>query len=452
MRSRFTAVSSLVAFVCLCLCPVACQRGETATPPRPNVLLVSLDALRADHLSSYGYGRHTSPFLDRLAAEGVRFSHAFANTHGTPPSHTTLFTSLYQETHRVSFRRRGEKKRNDVVPAALHLLPELLQEAGYSTLAVTGAGYVSKPFGFDQGFDDFKAGDLDIGDAAELLFGKIREAVHWGKPVFAFFHTYEVHSPYEPPQSYRKLFGTQSSSFAPTSENLVSFQDRAGDLEEEDVLFLEESYDAEIRYADDQLERLFRRLEELGFLDHALVVILSDHGEEFGEHGGLLHRISLYDELLHVPLIVWGPQVAKAVVDPRMVSLVDVAPTILSAAGIAPPASMEGKNLLSDARQPPEDEDAAVFSQYTSLLYSIRTHRWKLIEDKRRNRQLLFDLRVDPGEHHNLRKRRPEIAHELAERLERWRQSVPVLEDLDAAMPTLDEDEVKRLRALGYLD
>ena len=441
---------ALLVVACAAGCSPEQSPSSQTSANAPNILLISLDALRADHLSCYGYDRHTTPFLDELAARGTRFSQAFVNTHGTPPSHTTMLSSLYQESHRVGFGAGTPEGRNDTIPAEVELVQEILQTAGWRTVAVTGGGYMAATFGFDRGFDEFRGGSAPIAEGTRKLLNLLRQAP--AKPTFALLHTYEVHSPYEPPPEYEKLWNIYESSLPATNEVLKPLQKTAGEqLTEADFNRLEALYDAGIRYTDDVLRSFFAELESIGFLDHALVIITADHGEEFGDHGGLLHGMSLYEELLHVPLILVGSETAAARVDPRLVSMVDLAPTILKYAGLAVPGHMEGRNLLSDDWSLPWHEQR-IFAQYADFRYAVRTPRWKLIQYPRGNRTHLFDLKRDPSERHNLRHERPELAAALEAELDAWRAGRPAIIDQRGAQDELPQEKIDELRALGYVD
>ncbi len=420
-------------------------RGES--PARPHILLVSIDTLRADHLGAWGYERETSPFLDQLAAEGRRFSHAFVNTHGTPPSHTTLFSSLAQESHRVGMVTESDPEASSVVPPELDLLPEILARSGYATLAVTGGGFLSEEFGLSQGFSRF-ATRKGIRRQRRLLVHEIQRARATGQPVFAFLHSYEVHSPYKTPKEYGQLFGTFESDFRPTSRNLRALRgDVRRRLAPDDLAAIVAAYDRGIRYFDDELKRLFDELSEIGFLDDAIVLITSDHGEEFGEHGRVLHPGSLFDELLHVPLILSGPGVTPGT-DDRMVSTLDLAPTLLGVAGEPVPAFMRGRNLLDPAI--PAAEFRAVFSQYGGLLYSVRTRRYKLIQSVGKGRRL-YDLVADPEEQVDIAAANKSEVRRLARALAEWRRTQPDVGASSQPTPELDAEQTERLRSLGYL-
>ena len=417
--------------------------SEGGDPP-PNVLLISIDTLRADRLGCYGHRAPTSPFLDTLAARGVRFTNVSVNTHGTTPSHTTVLSGLYQETHGVSYDRPGESGELTGIGGDVPLVQEAFQRHGYTTLAVTGGGNVGKKFGFARGFDlyDDRGGGIKR-EARRLL--RALDAAAKDRPVFAFLHTYEVHSPYKPPAKILARFTDGEGSFDTSSARLLEHSNEAWRLPPEDLEHIADAYDAGIRYTDNRLRSLFEELETSGFLDHALVVITSDHGEEFGEHGGLLHRSLLYDELLKVPLLILGEGVTGGRVVDRPVSSVDIAPTLLAFAGIEVPPHLAGTNLLADtiAERP-------IFSQYGGHRFAIRSGSFKLIEDVEAGRAELYDLEKDPREQQDLAADHPEMVTRLLRQLRQWKQSVPPrMEHGDA--PELDEEEIEKLEALGYV-
>lgn len=446
---------------------IGCGPKALVRDPRPNILLISLDTLRADRLSPYGYRRDTSPFLQQLADRGVLFTHSFVNTHGTPPSHATLFTSTYQQTHRVSFDALSRSP-DHRLPDELQLLPEVLREQGYTTIGVTGGGYMSEDFGFDQGFDSFYSRPVNVRRAARKLLSRIRSGLGSGRPIFAFFHTYEIHSPYDPPRGYDDLYADGAAGdFEPTSKNLRKFRNRADEIPAADMDRINALYDAGIRFTDDTLKELFADLEATGFFNHHLTIITSDHGEEFGEHRGMLHPATLYDELLRVPLIVVGTGIEPRV-ENRLVSTVDVAPTIYSRIGGPAPSGMEGRDLLESASgsSPPgasesgEIEVEAIFAQYGNLLYGVRTERFKLVLNRRHDHIALYDLDRDPAESRNVVRKFPDQAQKLKGQLEAWLERMDSAgkpkTDSEGETPDpsieLDEERRRQLEALGYVD
>jgi len=454
--SMKSSVSLLMLLVPLLAISVSSCRKQEKAPEPQHVFLISLDALRADHLGCYGYDRPTSPFLDEFGAQGIRYSKAVCNTHGTPPSHTTMLSSLYQETHRVGYGGGTPQGQNNCIPEQVQLLPEILHNHGWMTVGVTGGGYMSAVFGFFRGFDDFSDRARSVEQGASMIFEKITGAMESGKPVFAMLHTYEIHSPYEPPEEYREFFGTFHGKISATSDALLPIAAKAKKvLSREDFDYLESQYDGEIRYTDEVLKSLFVRLKESGFLENALVIITADHGEEFGDHGGLLHRGTLYEELVHIPLFVSGPMVEKGIVDPRMVGLIDITPTILDLAGIKKTPIMEGQSLLSRPSIHQWNHQRS-FMQYTSVLYALRTPRWKLVEHTTAKndaaRWRLFDLRKNPAESRNVFAKFPEIGKSLAGELDIWKSRRPKLDIPEDRPHHVSRTVLDQLSALGYVE
>ena len=428
------------------ICQAALASSGCGRPTRPpNILLISLDACRADHLGAYGYSRNTTPFIDSLAARGTLFANAFVNTLGTPPSHTTMLSSLYQETHRVQYNER-QGLALARIPGEVTLLQERLQRSGYTTLGVTGGGWMAGKYGYARGFTAFDDRWKGEGVGAGELFRMVSRHATADRPVFAFLHTYYIHSPYSPPPEYRRLWGDIAGRFEATSENLYALNMGKLEASERDVRFITAMYDAGIRRTDDALRMMFANLRRLGFFDDYLVVITADHGEELGERGRFLHPGVLYDDLLHVPLILEGTAVPRGKVDRSLASGVDITPTILRAAGIEADAPLEGRDLL---RSPAPD---AVFAQFRGWRYAIRTQDWKLIAHQKPAALELYDLRSDPGERSNLVGELPEKAQTLERRLREWRRSRPSLQSLTAPDVEVSDDDVDRLRALGYVN
>ncbi len=301
------------------------------------VVLVSIDTLRRDHVGLYGYGRPTTPTLDALGARGLVQDDAVSVSSWTLPSHLSLLTSVDPALHGGLDMESGFNRQ-------VQTLPSLLQGAGWSTQAVTSHLYVSAVYGLDQGFDhldfhqDRKAADTtDRGLALLDRFGD--------RPFFLFLHYYDPHWHYDPPADRLALFerGYQGS----LTGNWQDFKSRTREsLKPGDLAHLLALYDGEIRYTDDEVGRLLAHLRARGLDRSTLVVVTSDHGEEFLDHGSWEHQKTLYEEVVRVPLVMAGPGV-PARRGQAQASLLDVAPSILSWAGLAVPPEMQGRNLLS---------------------------------------------------------------------------------------------------------
>jgi len=340
MRYRFGALIVLVATLSIW----GCSEGETTLRKTRGYLLISIDTLRADHLSSYGYRKPTSPFLDSLAERGVLFEHVVAPYPSTLTSHMTMFTGLYPAEH-------GVYPPDSVLAPGIPTLPGLFKRAGYRTAGFTESGFMKGRYGFSRGFDEFddQAGHRS-GDVERTLDKGIAflEGLGAEEDFFLFLHTYAVHTPYDPPEPYRSQFwpGDAPDVFEPTGRNHVEFNSRRGELSSEGLAYHEALYDAGIRHTDAALEEFFADLEALGLARDLTVIITSDHGEEFLEHGRLAHN-QVYYETVHVPLILVHPDLAGGSRVATMAATADVAPTLLAVAHIDSDHPMSGESLAS---------------------------------------------------------------------------------------------------------
>lgn len=339
-----------IAPLSLCLLVVtlgtwACDGGRPEPPrlsPTRGLILISLDTLRADRLGAYGYERPTSPFFDRLAAErGALFEHVSAPYPATLVSHMSMFTGLYPPQH-------GVYPPAMVLSDTVWTAAAALREAGFRTEAHTEGGYVARGYGFERGFevydDSAYGGDADIettlARGLDFLAGLADD-----EPFYLFLHSYSVHDPYDPPRFVEELDGAEP---APESggERLRDFNLGRTEIPPAEVERLSRRYDASVRYVDSVLEDFVGRLETLGLLEETVLVITSDHGEEFLEHGKLAHT-QLYPEVLGVPLLIVHPDLDRPRRIEDQVSLVDLAPTVVELVGQAPPEGLAGRSLVS---------------------------------------------------------------------------------------------------------
>lgn len=387
-------------------------------PARPDLVLVSVDTLRADHLSSYGYGRATSPFMDRLAAAGARFTAARSPAPWTLPAHTTLLTGQLPGTHRVI---EDDLRLDPATP----VLPELLARAGYATGGFVATLYVSRVFGFERGFDRFE--DFGLHDEKANLRGEvvaedvIDQALSWlrglpaGKPAFLFVHVYDVHYTYDPPAPYDTLFDRAPRDSDPRYRNYRFYKSRPPSAEQ--LTHQIAQYDEAIRYVDDQLARLHAALAEAG--RKSRFMITADHGEELGERGSWGHAHTLYAEQLHVPLIVSGEGLSAGLAPQPVVGLQDVAPTLAGFAGVTGLAA-DGIDLGPALRGEALPDRAMIAetsrfdSDRVSLLQGGLRLEWDLVSGATE----LFDVEADPGEARDLAAERPEDLARLRAALE----------------------------------
>ncbi len=441
---------------------------------RPNVLIYLIDTLRADHLGVYGYPRPTSPEIDRFAADGVLFENAQAQSSWTRPTVVSLLTGLRPRAH-------GVNRRQDAVPAGIDTLAELLAADGYQTAGFVTNGNAGPNFGLDQGFEQFRH-LLESADTRERhrlsdhlnlwLFDWLENQRSEDRPFFLYAHASDPHAPYTPPEPFRRRFAPGVDPAIGDLENVRAvFQGGRppGETTRQDLVDL---YDAEIAFNDHHFGRLIERLKELGLYESTLIILVADHGEEFLDHGGWEHGITLYGEQLHVPLILKlpggrfaGTRIAATV------GQVDVVPTILELLSIAPPPALDGTNLLAAAAGLGAEGLGAEglgaeagTGNRASLAYlalaerdlrSVNRRCWKLILDQSpspRGQPLeLYRLDADRGETADLGAERPFERELLSQILRRWEV------DLARGAGTAGEqveipDELRRqLEALGYL-
>ena len=292
-----------------------------------DVIILSIDTLRSDRLGCYGHDKPTSPAMDAFAAESVRFENVIAESCWTLPSHMTIFTGLHSPTHAVLSKESVLHERKPI-------LGEILEENGYESYGYTGGGYVAGRYGHDRGFEYYLDEEKHFSKRVDEVIERLEEARSGENPYFLFIHTYHVHEhfkgEYLVPLKYKELFFRQSRRDylrAPTSDDLIRMSPRPGQ-----VAFLLEQYNAHIRVVDDGFKKLIDYLNERNALEGTIFILLSDHGEEFMEHGSFDHR-TLYTENLRVPAIFSAPGLGSRVIE-EPVSHVDIMPTLLDMLGI----------------------------------------------------------------------------------------------------------------------
>ncbi|MCP3960834.1 MAG: sulfatase [bacterium] len=421
-----------------------------------NVVLIVLDALRADRLSLYGNPERTSPNIDQLAATGVVFEHAIAQAPWTPPSMATLFTGTYQSFHQVTHSAK-EKGVYSVLGDRMVTLAELFQQRGYHTGAVSAQPWVAEATGFSQGFDDFVVfsgindpfrTDKVMLDGLAWLNEKQTRAQKPTAPFFLYLHFINPHYPYAPPWPFDVGVGKAPERFAGgVSLEVLEDLGRPSPVAPAERDYLLSLYDSEIKYVDWWIGVLIRQLERRKILDKTLIVLTSDHGEAFYEHGRYGHVTTLYNEMLHIPLVLSHPKLfpkERRVAEP--VGTVDLLPTIAALAGLEVPAACQGENLLAE---PLRGHAYAEGNKLAS--FKLQTPDWSLIVEQSAGRVELYDSRADAGETTDLAPARPELVRDLTARAMAIRRSGEGPTSR-GAQTELDEDVRKQLEALGYLD
>ncbi|MEM7308073.1 MAG: sulfatase [Planctomycetota bacterium] len=437
MQSLPFRAALVLASLALAGCGGSPAPGPSDAPAARNLILISIDTLRADRLGCYGYDRDTSPELDRFARDAVRFERSYASSSWTLPSHVTLLSGLLPSTHGVDLP--------DLRPGRdTALLAELLRDAGWYTLARTGGGWLSEDFGLDRGFLSFRA---ERGDLAPAL-DEVRDTVlaaHGQRPFFAFVHTYDVHCPYTPGAPWDELFSSDGAAAIETEGRCGNPHFNEAGVSPAEALFLSDRYDGGIRRADAALGAFLRELEHAGVLADTIIAITSDHGEEFLEHGSIGHEGKLYSELLHVPLLLRVPGVAPRVVA-DVVGHERLLPTLLDLLGVAPPESLDGASLRPLLHGASEARVA-----YAELAWNAELRSWirgdlHLVADGDGAVEL-YDLASDPREERNLAATDPARGEALLAELLREAPAGTARQPA-AALPRPETEQ--RIQNLGY--
>lgn len=396
-----------------------------------NVVLISVDTLRADRLRCYGFSRIQTPTIDYFAGRGVKFTNCLAPTPLTLPSHASLLTGTLPLFHGV--RDNG----GFIVPQELEAVAELFQEKGYATSAFVAAYVLDSKWGLNQGFD-YYFDQFDLSRFEKISLASVQrpanevmdEALRWletkkGEKFFTWIHLYDPHTPYEPPSPYNEIYPNHP-------------------------------YLGEIAYTDAQLQRLWDFLEKNDLVSNTFLVFTSDHGESLGEHQEATHGFFVYQEAIHVPLIFVTPfEKLQGLEAHQVVSLVDVMPTLLEMTDIPVPSQVQGASLMPLFFNPEKKLDSYAYAETFyprfhfgwSELKSIQNGRFKLIIAPDIE---LYDLRLDPEEHRNLASTEPKILAEFKEKssrlIEKYSQNAYELD-----IGKVDEETREKLAALGYI-
>jgi arylsulfatase A-like enzyme len=452
------------------------QAASSADAPRPNIVLISIDTLRSDHLGCYGYARKTSPRIDRLAAEGALFENMISSTSWTLPAHAALFTGLADSVHGcLDMDQRLDESRVT--------LAERLKAVGYATVGFFSGPAMHTVFGLAQGFDQY----TDCTSFASMTMktlaagrsldgGAIRQAAHaditnprvyrevhsWlrqnqHRPFFLFIHMWDVHADYIPPAPYDRMFDPDYDGPV-TGKNFATDQSINADMPKRDLQHLIALYDGEIAWTDHHVGMILDDLDALGLRQSTIVTLLSDHGDEHFEHGLKGHRKTLYDEVLRVPLIIRYPgHVPSGRRFSEQARMIDVLPTLLDLAGLPSTNEVMGHRLtpLFSGRKIAGDTLAIseLFSEGRRLRSFRRLDR-KVIFMAGTTRARAYNLLTDPGEQAPLTPDNP-LARLLLQdarlgnkRLADFRR---IVAPASAASGELPEKVRRQLESLGYI-
>jgi choline-sulfatase len=430
-----------------------------ARRPIRNVIVYLVDTLRADRLAPYNRKtRVQTPGLSRFVEGAAVLTNARSQENWTKPSVATLLSSLLPWEH-------DTYEDASVLPNSVQVLPELLQQQGYYTAGFIANGYVSDKFGFKRGWSTYRnyirEGRRSVAQAVASDVLDFLDQRPQNKPFFLYVHSIDTHVPYQPPRDYLELYDSSKSYEGP-----INFQKKSALLEEiklgrlpvapRDRERLLSLYDAAISYHDVYFNVIMNGLEQRGLDDDTMVIVTADHGEEFWDHGSVGHGHSLYDELLHVPLIMRVPGVTHAGDRVRSnVGLVDIAPTILEALGMDPPETMTGQSFLPELQGEVADAPRGTVAGFMDGSRSMAVGRFKLVQHEL-TQQSLYDTRADPEESRDVAAERPitlsYVRGMLGLTLGRDSGSTPRTQVAHAAKDAqIDENTERQLRALGYV-
>lgn len=437
--------------------------SASAPAPNFNVVLISIDSLRADHLGSYGYHRETSPTMDALADSGVIFRHCQSTTSWTLPAHLSLLTGRSLLGHGVV---TDDRQLTDDVGT----LAEAFSGAGYETKAIVSAPYLNSRYGFARGFDDYDDRTVYF-ETNEESYRSVTaprlqaEATQWlgkprDKPFFLFLHYWDVHYDYAPGAPYDRMFDPDYSGPV-DGENFYFNNKIRNGMDPRDLEHLLALYDGEIRLVDDHLAKLTSDLKAMGLADNTVIVVTADHGDEFFEHGEKGHHRTLYEEVLAVPFILnvpgWDPSARDVNAE---VSIIDIAPTLLSLTGVAQPRGIEGRDLVPLLRGE-TDETGPVFGELyrkgsLNVQVSALHDRDKVIHHFNRRILESYGLEADPGE--QIRRSETDSATSNVVALmaswlnRRWRSFDNRVREGGVEPVEIDDRTADMLRSLGYTD
>jgi choline-sulfatase len=437
---------------------MAARSGAASTPPpvgaadagrtsRPNIVLYLVDALRADHLGCYGSRLGVSPRIDEFAAEATVFEDAVAQSSWTKAAVASIFTGVWPPTH-------GVHGPHDRLPDDLPTMPELLRDAGYHTAAVVANAYVGRSFGFDRGFEHFEFLTHTVGDSSVIhaRLVQLLDQLPAAEPFFLYVHTVDPHAPYSPPDEFRHRHAAEVREPEVGQVSTVRGLAR-GELSASPPMTvdLRALYAAEVAFNDFNFGRLVRELRQRGQFDESLIIVVSDHGEAFGEHESWTHGLDLHDEALRIPLVVHFPgSLNRGVRVRHTVQQADLTPTVLRAAGVVPPKGLDGADLLAFADRPRDRELYCYLDYWGRRGAAVLLGEWKLIRplsEEFGSGTQLYDRRSDPGESANLAADLPVrsgyLDALLRRKLARGRGSIGV--EIDAGTRS-------ELEALGYIE
>jgi arylsulfatase A-like enzyme len=456
-----TVLSNAIVIPLIGIWVLSCAGLPKAPESPPNVVLIFVDTLRADHLGVYGYERDTSPAIDRLASESLVFQHAIAQAPWTTPSVASALSSRFP--NEIGYE---DSRPPAVLADRFLLLPEIFSANGYQTAAIISHFFLSQKLGFAQGFDDFDAsnalGHLHISSpsVADKAIQYLDERGKSDPPFFLFLHFFDPHYAYQLHESYD--FDPDYQGSIDPGVDQPELQERARGYDDADREHVSALYDSEIRFTDEHLGRLFDALRSRDLYKDTLIVVAGDHGEEFGTRGTphFGHSSTLFQELIHVPLIIKLPGRSHSQTIETPVGLIDLTPSLIAALSLEVPKDhrFDGRTLpLREPNQLAELPEVPIFSEtriWGLFRQSVTFADRKLIFDHRAGKASFFHLGDDPDEKVDLAEERRPAVNAYLQKLELWNHYVQDRREGSKPPPAADfsSEEMEQLRALGYLD
>ncbi len=442
---------------------------------KPNVVLIVIDAFRADRIFASNHGKPVMPVLAAFAKDSWQFTDAMTAEAWTKPAMASIYTSLHADAHGVQFGTqyssddKNAPEHADALPASIPNIATILQGAGYDTIGVQTNPHLQARFGFANGFNRYTVMKASPGIlVTPAVLGEIKKA---RAPFFLYVHYFDPHTPYLALPPYNSAFGDMP--VLPPAEKVLLEQhqeeyyldfsrfclgltatSKFPPLSDQGRDYLRHCYDVECRLVDDQLRQMFAALAPLA--ENTLIVLTADHGEELWDHGELGHEKTAYEELLHVPLLFHHPSRLPKKADATPVETVDILPTIAGFLGLPPDPGWQGVNRMQapsgSALRPQFSQCKGAFPGFPRDFDVVKSGSDKLIVDRKKNTDLLFDLGQDPRETRNLATAKPEKTAELHKLLETHSaQMKSRLQSLPHESGALDEETKQSVKALGYL-
>ncbi len=462
MRYKNPAKRLVLLFLPLMI--VFCQGSLRLPEDRgsPNIIFILIDALRADRVGYHGHVNNTTPTLDSFSKRGLRFTRTYSHSSHTKISVASLFTGLLPPSHGV--REAGNINDNkskagitsDAVAGYAYTMAEIFRDAGYDTFGVVTNPHLTDAMGFGQGFSDY----LYISDDPRASYVN-RIALRLlskrsSRPFFLYLHYMDVHAPYDPPPPYKHMFTKfMNQSFAVYENGPYDKK-----LKIQQAAYTGAVYDGQVRYWDNRFKKFLKRLKKAGLMKNTLVIVTSDHGDEFYEHRGFGHGYTCYEEMLHVPLtMVWEGVLPEQTIITEPVAQIDLIPSLVFIADLKPPrVSLPGRNLFAGCLEPQKGVFSCADPPPGAFLYaetyqgkvprSLRQGKSKLIYNKKPESYEFYDLNNDPAEQNPLDPFARSKGKQMVKKLKKLMNRKP--EYKEPSRRRIDEKAIEHLKSLGY--